>query len=63
MLLTLILGTFIAFNVIYILVISKKSIKKKDKRCEKMLKELENEPYNISLGESIYGSKTKSVKK
>lgn len=59
MLLTLCLGVFLLFTIIYVLIVSKKSTKKHSERYEKMCKELEDKPYNVGIGESLYSGKSK----
>lgn len=61
MLLFLCLGVFLVFTIIYLIVVSKKSTKKHSERYEKMCKELEDKPYNVGIGESLYGGKPKEV--
>ena len=49
------------FIIIYLKIITKRPIKHGNERCEKMLKELEDEPFNTTIGEDLYSAK--SVKK
>lgn len=63
LLIAMFVGVSVLFTLIYLLVIMQKPVTRKNERCNKMLKQLEDEPYNLTIGEDLYGSKIKKKTK
>lgn len=49
---------------VYLAIIMRRpTVKHGNERCEKMLKQLEDEPFNTTIGDDLYSAKTKKSDK